>query len=85
MLFKGRKKISPKTHWSISKTFLNNKKVPVIPPMFYDNKFIPDFKQKAEIFISHFPKQCAPLINNSKIPSECPRKSNESYLPLLLK
>ena len=52
------------------KTFLNNKKIPVIPPIFHDNKFITDFKQKAEIFNSHFSKQCTPLINNSKIPSE---------------
>ena len=63
---------------SILKTFLNNKKIPVIAPIFHDNKFITDFKQKAEIFNSHFSKQCTPLINNSKIPSECSRKSNES-------
>ena len=73
---------SPKTYWSILKTLLNNKKVPVIPPIFHDNKFITDFKQKAEIFNSHFSKQCTPLINNSKIPSECPRKSNESLSPI---
>ena len=83
ILFKGSKQIldpstSPKTYWSILKTFLNNKKIPDIPPIFHDNKFITDFKQKAEIFNSHFSKQCTPLINNSKIPSECPRKSNES-------
>ena len=59
---------SPKTYWSILKTFLNNKKIPVIPPIFHDNKYITDFKQKAEIFNSHFSKQCLPLINNSKIP-----------------
>ena len=67
-----------KTYWSIWKTFLNNKKIPVVPPTFQDNKYIRDFKQKAEIFNSHFSKQCTPLINNSKIPSECPQKSNES-------
>ena len=60
------------------KTFLNIFKIPVIPQIFRDNKFITDFKQKPEIFNSHFSKQCTPLINNSKIPSECPRKSNES-------
>ena len=43
-----------------------------------DNQYITDFKQKAEIFSFHFSKQCTPLISNSKIPSECPRKSNES-------
>ena len=69
---------SPKSYWSILKTFLNNKQIPVIPQIFHDNKFITYFKQKAEIFNSHFSKQCTPLINNSKIPSECPRKSNES-------
>ena len=33
---------------------------------------------KIEIFNSHFSKQCTPVINNRKIISECPRKSNES-------
>ena len=60
------------------KTFLNNKKIPVILPIFHVNKFITDFKQKTEIFNSHFSKQGTPLINKSKILSECPRKSNES-------
>ena len=49
------------------KTFLNNKKIPIIPLIFYDNKYITDFKQKAEIFNSHFSKQCSPLINVAKI------------------
>ena len=65
-------------YWSTLKTFLNNKKIPVIPPIFRDNKYITDFKQKAKIINSHFSKQCTPLINNSKIPLECPQKSNES-------
>ena len=47
---------SPRTFWSILKTFLNNKKIPAIPPIFHDNKFITVFKQKAEIFNSHFSK-----------------------------
>ena len=76
---------SPKTHWSILKTFLNNKKIPVIPSISDDNKFITDFKQKAEIFNSHFSKQCTPLINNSKILSACHENQMNPYLPLLLK
>ena len=43
----------------------------VIPPILHDNKYITDFKQKTEIFNS----QNSEI---SKIPSECPRKSNES-------
>ena len=57
---------SPKTYWSILKTFLNNKKIPIIPPVFHDNKFITDFTQKAKIFNSHFSKQCTTLINSNK-------------------
>ena len=44
---------SPNTYWSILKTFLNNKKIPCIPPLFHENKFITDFKEKAELF-NHF-------------------------------
>ena len=33
-----------KTHWSILKTFLNNKIIPCIPHLFYENKFITNFK-----------------------------------------
>ena len=75
---------SPKTYWSILKTFLNNKNIllPVIPPIFHDNKYITDFKQETEIFNSHFSEQCSPLMNNSKIPSECSRKSNESLFSI---
>ena len=41
---------SPKSYWSILKTFLNNKKIPCIPPLLHENKFIIDFRRKAEIF-----------------------------------
>ena len=47
---------SHKTYWSILKTFLNSKKIPVIPLIFRGNKFITDFKQKTEIFNSHCSK-----------------------------
>ena len=38
---------SPKTYWSILKTFLNNKKNSCIPPLFHENKFITNLKEKA--------------------------------------
>ena len=41
---------SPKSYWSILKTFLNNKKIPCIPPLLHHDKFIIDFKGKAKIF-----------------------------------
>ena len=45
---------SPKSYWSILKTFLNNKKIPCIPPLLHENKFIIDFRKKAEIFNTFF-------------------------------
>ena len=42
---------SSKTHWSILKTYLNNKKVPCIPPLFHEYKFMTNFKEEAELLI----------------------------------
>ena len=36
---------------------LNNKKVPCIPPIFHDNKFVTDFSKQANPFNSFFAKQ----------------------------
>ena len=37
-------------YWSLLKGFLNNKKIPLIPLLFYGNCFITNFKQKVEPF-----------------------------------
>ena len=37
-----------KTYWSILKRCLNDKMIPSVPPFLHDNKFITDFKEKAE-------------------------------------
>ena len=52
---------SPKTYWSILKTFLNNKKIPCIPPLFPEKKFVTDFKEKAELFNHIFSKLMLPF------------------------
>ena len=45
-----------KPYSSILKTFLNNKKVPIIPSLFHENEFLTDFKKKAGLFNSSFVK-----------------------------
>ena len=35
-----------KTYWSLLKSFLNNKKVPLTPPLFLENRFLTDFKKR---------------------------------------
>ena len=37
----------PKSYWSILNTFLNNKKIPNIPPLNINGKFISNFEKKA--------------------------------------
>ena len=48
---------SPKFYWSILKTFLNNKKIPCIPLLLHNDKFITNFKEKSGIFEGIFTKQ----------------------------
>ena len=68
-------KTSPKSYWPILKTFLNNKKIPCIPPLLHNGKFIMDFKEKAELFNDFFTMQCSLVNNNSKLPSVLTKKT----------
>ena len=43
-----------KQYWSFLKCFLNNIKIPLIPPLFRKNKFVTNFLEKAELFNSFF-------------------------------
>ena len=45
---------SPKAYWSLLKTFLINKKIPCNPPLFQNNKFISNFRDKAENYLIFF-------------------------------
>ena len=59
-----------KVYWSLLKIFLNNKKIPIIPPLFYENCFITDFKEKAQLSNIFFSKQCSLIPNNSSLPAD---------------
>ena len=37
--------------------------------MFHENKLVTDFKEKAELFNSHFATQCSLKSNSGKLPS----------------
>ena len=63
------KAIAPICFWSLLKTILNDEKVPCIPPIFHDNKFVTDFSKKAYLFIYFFTRQCSIIKNNSVLPS----------------
>ena len=74
---------SPKAYWSILKTVLNNKKIPCIPPIYHNNNYITDFKEKAQIFNNFFAKQCALVENSSKLPIDSSKKTNNLLSTIL--
>ena len=70
---------STKTDWSLLNIFLNNKKIPLIPPLFHENCFITDFKEKAELFNSYYSNQCS-FSNNCGILPTNPRYVTDKKL-----
>ena len=59
---------SLKFYWPLLKTSLNNKEIPCIPAVLEDNKYVRDFKKKAELFNLLFAKQYFKLDNSSEFP-----------------
>ena len=55
-------------YWELLKRVLNNKKIPLIPPLFHGNEYVTDFKKKAELFNSFFATRCSLISNTSKLP-----------------
>ena len=68
---------SVKTYCSIFKSLLNNKKLPCIPPLFHQTKYVTDFKKKTELFNCFFPKQCSKINNSSEFPSNICKKTDK--------
>ena len=69
--------VSPKVYWSILKTLLNNKKIPCIPPIYHNNNYITDLKEKAQIFNDFFAKQCTLVENSSNLPTNSFKRTNK--------
>ena len=61
-------KMAPKTYWSILNRFLYNKKIPVIPPLLVNGKFVLNFCTKANLFNDFFASICTPINNGSTMP-----------------
>ena len=62
------KNTDPKVYWTILNNFLNNIKIPSIPPILASGKTITNIVEKANLFNNFFASQCTPLENTSKLP-----------------
>ena len=71
-----------KAYWSILKAFLINKKIPCIPPLFRNNKFISNFMDKAELFNNFFAQQS--INNSSEISSTLNTKTTKTLSSILV-
>ena len=72
---------SAKAYWLILRTLFNNKKIPCISPLFHQDKYVTDFKKKAELFNFLFSKQCCSVIqNSSKLPLTLSKKRSISSI-----
>ena len=73
---------SAKAYWLVMKSFWINKKIPCIPPLFHQNKYITDLKNKAELFTCFFAKQCYIINNSSELSFNLCNKTDKSILTI---
>ena len=71
---------SSKAYWSLLKTLLNNKKIPVIPRLCHEGVFVTNLKKTAELFNSFFASQCSLIKNDSKPSSHLNYKTDYHLL-----
>ena len=62
--------MAPKTYWSILKSFVNGKKIPLIPPILVKDQLVTNFLEKANLFNEFFTQQCNTIENDSTLPSD---------------
>ena len=74
---------SLKKYWSLPKILLNNKKIPCIPPLLQNNKYVTDFKKKAELFNLFFVKQCSRIDNSNELPLNFLKKTDKSISAII--
>ena len=65
--------------FSVSLKTLSNKNIYIcIPPLLQDNKYVTDFKKKAELFNCFFAKLCSIIDNSSELPLSFRKKADNS-------
>ena len=71
---------SSKCYCSWLERMLNDKKSPLISPLFHNNNFISNLKEKSELFHDNFSRQCLLIRNRSTIPLVFTPQTHKSFL-----
>ena len=61
-----------KCFWTAFNTLVNKNKITNIPPIIKNDKYISNFKEKADVFNRYFSLQCRPLNTDSLLPNFTP-------------
>ena len=67
---------STKCYWSLIKTLLNGKKVACVPPIYDNNRYVTDVKDKCQLCYSYFSEQCTLLKYISTLSNTCSKHTN---------
>ena len=62
--------LAPKTYWPILKSFVNGKKIPLIPPILVKDQLVTNFSEIANLFNEFFTQQCNTIENDSTLPND---------------
>ena len=60
----------------LDKNFTKSKKVPCVPPIYDNNRYATDFKEKCQLLNSYFSEQCTLLKNIFTLPNTCCEHTN---------
>ena len=64
------------------KSFYNGKRIPLIPSLLHEDKLIPDFQVKANLFNTFLSPQSTPLFNNSTLAETQLYSTNARMTPI---
>ena len=62
--------VAPKTYWSLLKSFVNGKKIPVMPPILVNDQLMINFFEKVNLFNKFLTQQCNTIKNYNTVPND---------------
>ena len=71
---------APKADRSILKSFVNNKKIPLIPPILVNDQLVTQFLEKANLYNEFVTQQCNTIESDKTLPNDLAFETTERNL-----